>query len=99
MTTALLPAHDEERCRFVLTLPEGEAVLEYELAGAVLEAEAGKTTVLFTHTFVPEALRGRGVAAELVRAGLKWAQACDYHVEARCSYVVSYLEAHPAKKA
>lgn len=70
----------------MLTFPEGDAVLDYERSGH---------TVIFTHTFVPPELRGRGAAEQLVKAALVWAGEHKLHVEATCSYVVRYLERHP----
>jgi len=60
--------------------------LEYRL-------EAGR--VVFTHTGVPPALRGRGLAAKLVEAGLRWAQQQGLSVLPACSYVARHIERHP----
>lgn len=49
----------------------------------------------FTHTRVPDALRGQGLAAHLVEAGLRWADAQGLRVRPVCSYVQAYLERHP----
>ena len=78
----LSPAHDESQQRFTLTFPEGEAELTYERTG---------TRVVFTHTFVPPALRGRGLAETLVGAGLAWAAHEKLQVSATCSYVARFL--------
>jgi len=78
----LTPSHDESRQRFTLTFPEGEAELTYERTGP---------RVVFTHTFVPPSLRGRGLAEMLVRAGLAWATDEKLQVSATCSYVVRFL--------
>jgi len=80
------PIHDEAQRRFSLTLPEGEAVLDYERNGAV---------VTFTHTFVPGTLRGRGFAEILVRSGVGWARQNGLRIEATCSYVTTLLQRHP----
>lgn len=82
----LTPAHDESRQRFTLTFPEGEAGLTYERSGP---------QVVFTHTFVPPTLRGRGLAEILVRAGLAWAAQESLTVNATCSYVARFLK-HPS---
>jgi predicted GNAT family acetyltransferase len=47
-----------------------------------------------THTGVPRALEGRGIAAQLVEAGLKWAQAEGLKVRPVCSYVLVYMKRH-----
>ncbi len=81
------PHHDPAAHRFILAYPEGEASLDYEYNG--------DKQVVFTHTFVPSTLRGRGVAEALVRTGLAWAQSNRFVIEAGCSYVARFLERHP----
>lgn len=51
--------------------------------------------VAFDHTFVPEELRGRGIAASLVRAALQEARLQGWRVLPRCSYVAGFMERHP----
>lgn len=48
-----------------------------------------------THTGVPPALEGRGIAAALVNAALTWARAQHLQVDPLCSYVAVYLRRHP----
>lgn len=52
-------------------------------------------TMRMTHTGVPAALEGRGIAAALVKAGLGWARAEHLKVDPLCSYVRVYLKRHP----
>jgi uncharacterized protein len=61
-------------------------VAEYQLRGDV---------VWMTHTGVPPAVGGRGIAAELVRTALAWAGEKGYTVEPACSYVDVYMRRHP----
>jgi predicted GNAT family acetyltransferase len=51
--------------------------------------------VVFTHTFVPPELRGRGLAEKLVRAGLDWTRAQGFRAVPQCSYVDAYIRRHP----
>ena len=51
--------------------------------------------ILLDHTFVPEALRGRGLAAVLVRAALTEARRQGWRIVPRCSYVAEFLRRHP----
>jgi predicted GNAT family acetyltransferase len=51
--------------------------------------------IIFTHTFVPPELRGRGIAEKLVRAALAFAEAEGRRVVAQCSYVEVFLRRHP----
>lgn len=48
-----------------------------------------------THTSVPDALRGQGVAARLVEAALAHARAQGLKVHPSCSYVASHMRRHP----
>jgi predicted GNAT family acetyltransferase len=52
-------------------------------------------TMHMTHTGVPRALEGRGIAAALVKAALQWAREQGYRVNPVCSYVQVYLRRHP----
>ena len=52
-------------------------------------------TVIITHTETPPALRGRGVASELVRGALEMIRADGQKVVAGCGFVVDYLDKHP----
>jgi predicted GNAT family acetyltransferase len=47
---------------------------------------------VFTHTFVPPELRGRGIAEKLVRAALMDAQAAGRKVVPACSFVAKFIE-------
>jgi uncharacterized protein len=50
--------------------------------------------IVFTHTIVPDALAGRGIAAQLVQHGLKHAREKKLKVVPQCSYVATYIERH-----
>ena len=80
--------HDTERRLFEIRLsPDAPpAFLEYAVAG---------DHVVFKHTFVPEALRGQGLAAHLVRAALAEARRAGWKVIPRCSYVATFIQRHP----
>lgn len=78
--------HDPDARRYHLTVGDAVAVMDYQLEG---------DRMIFTHTYVPPALRNRGLAARLVGAGLDDARRHQRRVEARCSYVAHYLERHP----
>jgi predicted GNAT family acetyltransferase len=69
------------------SLVDGQlSVADYELSGGVMH---------LTHTWVPKALQGRGIAAHLVRAALDHAKAQGLKVHPVCSYVRLYMERHP----
>jgi predicted GNAT family acetyltransferase len=52
-------------------------------------------TVTITHTETPRALRGRGIASELVQGALELIRADGNKVIAGCGFVVDYLRRHP----
>jgi uncharacterized protein len=76
-------SHDEARGRFTVATDHGDAVVEYRLEGDSID---------FTHTYVPPAARGRGVAEALVRHALDWAEQRQLKTEASCWYVARWLE-------
>ena len=79
--------HLEAESKFSLTLPEGEAYLQYIRRGQVLD---------FAHTFVPEAARSRGAAEQVVLAGFQYAQQHGLTVIPSCPYVShAFLRRHP----
>ncbi len=74
--------HEPEQHRFVIRSDEHVAQLEYRL---------GPGWIDFTHTYTPPALRGQGLAARLVAAGVGFARAEGLQIRASCSYVASWL--------
>ena len=78
--------HNEARKRFEATVDGHVCVADYQLRGNVM---------WMTYTGVPPAVGGRGIAAELVRVALEWAEAKGYTVEPSCSYVEVYMRRHP----
>lgn len=50
--------------------------------------------ILFSHTEVPPALGGRGIAKTLVRAGLKYARDHNLKVMPVCPFFAKYIAEH-----
>lgn len=89
MTTAIpQPAivHHAAASRFEVRTDGQLAVADYVLRGDVM---------VMTHTGVPRALEGRGLAARLVGAALDHARAKRLRVESHCSYVTAYMQRNP----
>lgn len=81
------------------TVTNNRQAQRYELAvdGAVAFATYRLTpgSVVITHTETPPALRGRGVAAILVKGTLETIRADGLKVVAACGYVADYIDKHP----
>ena len=70
---------------------------ELDVEGAVAFANYRVTpaAVVITHTETPRALRGRGIASELVKGALELIRADGRKVIAGCGFVVDYLRKNP----
>ncbi|MGH8025223.1 MAG: GNAT family N-acetyltransferase [Pseudoxanthomonas sp.] len=78
--------HDPGSRRFSARVDGHEAELLYRQDGARL---------IIDHTGVPEAIGGRGIAGELVKAVLDYARAEGLRVVPACSYSAAYVQRHP----
>lgn len=78
-------AHDALARRFKLAVDGQLAGLDYECEDEVM---------VITHTLVPPAIGGRGIAAQLVKAALDHARGQRWKVRPACSYAVAYLRKH-----
>ena len=78
--------HNVAASRFEASVEGQLCVCQYRVFGK---------TMMLTHTGVPQALRGRGIAAALVQAALDYARATDLKVRPDCSYAESYMQRHP----
>ena len=77
---------NKERHRFELDVEGGIAFANYRTTPAA---------IIITHTETPPALRGRGIASELVKGALDLIRADGAKVIAGCGFVVDYLRRHP----
>ena len=78
--------HDARQQVFHLELDGNRAVVEYHLSGNVMT---------ITHTRVPDAIAGRGLAADLNQAALEHARQSGWVVVPGCSYTEAYIRRHP----
>ena len=78
--------HNSAASRFETTVEGQLCVADYRLAGSVMA---------MTHTHVPPALEGRGIAAALVAEALAHARREGWRVRPLCSYVARYMQRHP----
>jgi predicted GNAT family acetyltransferase len=77
---------NKARSRFEMDVEGGVAFANYRDTPAA---------VIITHTETPSALRGRGIASELVEGALALIRADGRKVIAGCGFVVDYLRKHP----
>ncbi|MGO3891812.1 MAG: GNAT family N-acetyltransferase [Paenalcaligenes sp.] len=52
-------------------------------------------TLAITHTVVPRAVGGKGIAGELVKTALNYARDHQLRVIPQCSYAAVYVQRHP----
>jgi predicted GNAT family acetyltransferase len=69
--------------------------MDVEGAAAFANYRLTPSAVIITHTETPRALRGRGIASELVQGALQMIRADGLKVIAGCGFVVDYLNKHP----
>jgi predicted GNAT family acetyltransferase len=78
--------HNRDASRFEATVDGHLCVCQYRIHGKVL---------MLTHTGVPTALRGCGIAAQLVHAALDFARSKGLKVRPDCSFAEVYMQRHP----
>ncbi|KHL68752.1 MULTISPECIES: GNAT family N-acetyltransferase [Pseudomonas] len=76
--------HDPAGHQFEMTVDGHRAYLAY--------MDLGQQTWDIYRTFVPNDLRGRGIAAALTEHALQYAERMGYSVIPSCSYVERYME-------
>lgn len=62
---------------------------------AFITVEPMGEAMAFTHTIVPDAIGGRGVAGQLTRYALEYATQHKWQVVPLCSYTRAYIGKHP----
>ena len=75
-----------ERHRFEVVVDGHLARADYVIDGDV---------ITFTHTIVPPALEGRGIASRLIRHALSEARDRGLRVVPQCPFVAAYIRKHP----
>jgi predicted GNAT family acetyltransferase len=78
--------HDSRAFQFHTDVEGHRGELDYVLRGSVMT---------ITHTGVPPAIGGRGVAAELTRVALETARREGWTVVPACSYAAAFIRRHP----
>lgn len=79
--------HDVAARHFTTRVDGVDCLLAYRLAASVMT---------ITHTEVPAAVGGRGIAGALMQSALDAARANAWQVVPACSYAAAWIERHPA---
>jgi predicted GNAT family acetyltransferase len=90
MSTAVEVVHNETQNRFEVSQDGHLAELDYRRVG---------DQIIFTHTGVPAALEGRGIASALAKTGLTYARDHNLAVVPLCPFVKGYIERKPEYQA
>jgi len=78
--------HNADKQRFETNLDGGVAFLEYRLR---------EGQILFTHTEVPSASEGHGIASNLANVALDYARDNQLEIVPLCEFVIAYIKHHP----
>jgi uncharacterized protein len=74
--------HEKENERFVIYTEGNEVYVEYTMRSNKIDLH---------HTFTHPALRGKGLAAQVVRAAFEFAKENNLKVIPTCSYVQAFI--------
>lgn len=85
-STPLMVQDNPERHRFELWVGDAVAFAEYILL---------TKRIILTHTEVPPALEGQGLASRLAQHAMEFAQQHQLEVMPLCPYMAAYLRRHP----
>lgn len=72
--------------KFEIIVDNHRAKLDYTMEGPDLALD---------HTFVPNELRGQGIAQQLAETALNYARENNFKVLPYCGFVQKYLDSHP----
>jgi len=81
--------NDEAEKQFYTTVSGHQAVIRYTKSGDVYNLE---------HTFVPEELRGEGLAEQLVIGTLTAIRQEGAHFIPTCPFIKTFLKRHPEQR-
>lgn len=77
--------HKPDQHRFEYTEKALTCHIEYDIDGGVM---------VITHTWVPPALEGRGIAADMTRMALDTARQQGLQVDPVCTYTQAFMRRH-----
>jgi predicted GNAT family acetyltransferase len=78
--------HDASARQFGVIVDGHACELDYRLADGVMT---------ITHTGVPSAVGGRGIAGAMTRAAVEHARKAGWKVVPACTYAIGWMNRHP----
>lgn len=81
--------HNPEKKRFEWNQDGLTSMVEYVM---------GNNLMVFSHTEVPPALEGQGIAAKMAKFALDYARDQQLRILPLCPYIKAYIERHPEYK-
>lgn len=78
--------HNQRENRFEVWVGADVAYLDYDISSE---------TIIFSHTFVPTVLEGKGIGSALAKVGFEYAHQNGLAVVPMCSFIREYMERHP----
>jgi len=82
--------HDTENKKFYIKIDDQECLLQY--------IEIDEQTLDFAHTYVPPALRGQGLAGQVLKEAAEFAKKQNKKVIPSCSYAYHFFSRHSEYK-
>lgn len=79
--------HDKDNQRFFSIVDGRESYLQY--------LKIDSSTLDYYKTYVPNELRGKGIAGKIVESALNYALQNNLNIIPSCSYVDTFIERHP----
>lgn len=83
--------HDEKNRRFYAQVEDHECELKYH--------QVDEQTLDYFSTYVPDKLRGKGIAGHITNVALQYARDNHYKVVPSCPFVEKYVDNHPEYKS
>jgi predicted GNAT family acetyltransferase len=77
--------NNTEKSRFEVQVAADLAMIEYEIVG---------TTIIFTHTEVPTAFEGMGIANKMAKVALNFARDSGFRIQPACPFIAAYIRRH-----
>ena len=81
--------HEKDNERFIIYSEDKKSFVEYRLS---------ENEIDLYHTYTDPGLRGKGLAAQVVRAAFEYAKENDLKVVPTCSYVQSFVRRYDEYK-